>query len=138
MQEIKLEMVRNYTHENNEAIDENGDINLESIYYQTSSSAAKEIIVKRDEYKLYHMLNDYSKQALDLSNDEALEAYIKTATKNPSPFKPDEKLSPEEIWAAYCIELAFPRALNTLSMYQSTVRMIEYQLLTELQLRDAK
>jgi hypothetical protein len=138
IQEVKIEMVRDNTNTDDEAIDENGNIDLESIYYQSGSFAARKIIVERDEYKLYYMLEKFNKLAMDLSNDEALVAYIKTATKNHSPDKKYEKLSPEEIWADYCIVVDFPRTLNTLSMYQSTVRMIEYQLLTELQSRDTE
>ena len=134
MQDIKLEMVRNLTNEDEEAIDENGTIDVASIYFQTSPSAAEKIIVERDEYKLYHMLKEYNEKALVLTKDKSLAAYIESATQNPLPNNPDEKLSPEEIWAENFIVLAFPRALNTLSMYQSTVRMIEYQLLNELQI----
>jgi len=133
MQDIKVEMVTIMTNEDDEAIDENGNIDLESIYYETGSYAAVKIIVERDEYKLYNMLSEYSKHTLELTNNKALTTYIKTATKNHSPYKPNDKLSAEEVWAEYCILVDFPRTLNTLSMYQSTVRMIEHQLLTELQ-----
>ena len=131
--DIKTYMVTEMTDEDDEAIDENGNIDLGSIYYQTSTWIAYEIIVERDDYKLYNMLHDYSKHTQKLTNNKALSTYIKTATQFPAPYKPDDKLSPEEQWANYCIRVPFPRALNTLSMYQSTVRMIENHLLTELQ-----
>ena len=133
IQDIKTYMVTEMTDEDDEAIDENGNIDLGSIYYQTSTWIAYEIIVERDDYKLYNMLRDYSKHAQELTNNKALSTYINTATQNPTPYKPDDKLSPEEQWVDYCIRVPFPRALNTLSMYQSTVRMIENHLLTELQ-----
>jgi hypothetical protein len=133
MQDIKVEMVTIMTDEDDKAIDDNGNIDMESIYYETGSYAAEKIIVERDKYKLYNMLSEYSKHALELTNNKALTTYIKTATKNHYPYKLNDKLSAEEVWAAYCILVDFPRTLNTLSMYQSTVRMIEYQMLTELQ-----
>ena len=133
MQDLKIEMVNIMTNDDDKAIDEDGNIDLESIYYKAGSFAAEKIIVERDEYKLYNMLSEYSKLTQELSNNKARTTYIKTATKNHSPYEPNEKLSAEEVWAEYCILVDFPRTLNTLSMYQSTVRMIEHQLLTELQ-----
>jgi hypothetical protein len=133
IQDIKTSMVTAMTGEDDKAIDENGNIDLGSIYYQASSRIAYDIIVERDDYKLYNMLRDYSKHAQKLTRNKALSAYIKTATQNPTPFKQDDKLSPGEQWADYCIRVPFPQALNTLSMYQSTVRIIENQLLTEFQ-----
>lgn len=135
MNDVKVDMATFYYDEDeiHKVIDEDGEVILEEIYYNYGSGTAYEIVVKRDEYKLFHMLKDFSKHSLELTKNKALATYIKTSTQNYSPHKPKEGLSEEEIWANYYINVDFPRTLNTLSMYMSTVRMIEYQLLSELQ-----
>lgn len=138
IQDLKIEMVSLSTHPEGEAIDEQGNIVMWKIYDKTSQNAAYELVVKRDEYKLYHMLKEFSKYTSDLSSDMALTQYISTATMDITPIWPNEKHDEKEAWADYCIHAAFPRAMNNLSMYQSTIRIIENQLLLQLQSKKAE
>ncbi len=89
------------------------------------------IIAKEDEYRLYHLLVSYRDHALLLTTNPELEKYIKrslvlmTWKRETSP----------EAWAEFYFQGPTMKTVTILSMYLSSVKLIEHEILTETESR---
>jgi len=129
-QSLKQEMVVTVHEENEAVVMSDGSVNFDMALGKDNRYAADRVLYgKRFDDGKYiaftEMINDYASDAVALTEDSDLQSFI------------NEQLMAgqtglESGWTPHLINAPMMRSVAGLSLVQSTVRMIEYELLQEL------
>jgi len=133
IQTARKEMVLAVSENNEAAIQVDGEINFREVYGIELLWPSQEILFVTDEeggkaYRLRLMLESFREKSLAFSEDEDLRVYIRTNLDL-------SDRSIEKTWEEYYFTGAMLVAATNLTMYQSTVRLIEFELIRELSTR---
>ncbi len=127
IQILKSDIIGYVTEENDVVMDQKGKIDLSKLNFYFVSEHPYDLIVNKEENRLYSMLNEFKAYAAKLTNDEQLENFIEEQLKLES-----SRGEGSDEWARYCFIGPFLHSVNMLSMYESALRMVEYELIRAL------
>jgi len=123
IRQLRQELVDYYSDEEAQPVTEDGRIDVREMYKAGLSQRPYNLIVERDQNKLYDMLQDFRNRALELKPDTALEHLVRTdfSFNIPEPFEPDE-------WWEHCYTGPLFHSLALLASYENSVRLVERAL----------
>ncbi len=124
---LKSGIVEYVIEEDAVVMDQQGKIDLSELHFFFVSEHPYDFIVNEEGNRLYSMLNEFKAYAVKLTNDDNLERYIDEQLKLESSWG-----AGADEWARYCFIGPFLHSVNMLSMYESVIRMVEYELMREL------
>jgi len=127
IQYLKTEMIPYLTEKNDTAIDSEGNIDLTKVSSIANEYIPYEIIVMGEDNRLYKFLKSFREDALALTTNQDLKLYIDSQLDLTLP-----EGEGDEYWAKQYFSGPFLQTATYLSMYQSIVRMIEFECLREL------
>ncbi len=125
IQSLREELAKNYSGEEDHPITERGAIDIREMFLVGKTSLPYELISERDENKMYTMLEAFQDHALELTEEAALITFIDTQFS----FNPPQELDQEQ-WSKFCFTGPLMHSIAILGTFQSTVRMVEREILT--------
>ncbi|MCF8226616.1 MAG: hypothetical protein K9J30_12130 [Bacteroidales bacterium] len=131
VESVKEEVFKHLFDEDEEFRDSEGNLDMSMVKYKGDIDKLWEIIVERDEFKLFSLLENFKNITLSKAEDPQLKDFIQ---KNLLflPENDDDKMTVEWQWAVAYFNGPFLQSASVLSAYESNVRLIEYQILSEL------
>jgi hypothetical protein len=127
IQTLKSGIIEYVSVENAVVMDQQGRIDLSELQFYFVSGHPYELIVNEEGNRLYGMLKEFKAYAVKLTGDDKLERFIEEQLKLESSWGEGA-----DEWARYCFTGPFLHSVNMLSMYESVIRMVEYELMREL------
>jgi hypothetical protein len=127
IQTLKSGLIEYVSEEDAVVMDQQGRIDLSKLYFYFVSDHPYDLIVNEEGNRLYSMLNEFKVYAVNLTGDDKLERFMEEQLKLES-----SRGEGADEWARYCFTGPFLHSVNMLSMYESVIRMLEYELIREL------
>lgn len=130
VRQLRQELVDHYSEDEDHPVKEGGQIDVREMYNVGISHQPYNLIIERDQNKLFEMLRSYREQALEMEPNEELQHFLTTdfSFNIPEPFEPDK-------WWEHCYTGPLFHSLAVLASYETAVRLVERELLLSEQTR---
>jgi hypothetical protein len=125
IQSLREELAHNYSGDEQHPVTDFGEIDAREMYLVGKSSLPYQFIAERDENRMFIMLEAFRDLALELTQEEALITFINTQFS----FNPPEELDREQ-WSKFCFTGPLMHSIAILGTFESTVRMVEQEIIT--------
>jgi hypothetical protein len=127
IQTLKISLIEYASEENAVVMDQQGRIDLSQLQFYFVSEHPYDLIVNEEGNRLYSMLSEFRAYIVKVTGDDKLEHFIQEQLKLES-----SRGEGADEWARYCFTGPYLHSVNMLSMYESVIRMLEYELMREL------
>jgi|GEM_PF-1173350 len=124
LQSLRVELAFNYSGEEDHPVTDLGAIDAREIFIVGKSLLPYELITERDENRMFGMLEAFRDHALLLTEDGPLITFINTQFS----FNPPEEFDREQ-WSKFCFTGPLMHSIAILGTFQSTVRMVEREII---------